>query len=149
MKQLKQWKAKKADITQKSKEKPQESEQGATKSKTKSKLYLNPLALKYTQLTRQFQLIQDSNKRCLEIFPDEFHHKIKFHDEITDLVNKLAGGGNLLNTLAKTGNLSQEHTDKLKGFNQANKYLIYKFSEVVEQIQTLKSERTNLLKEGD
>ena len=103
--------------------------------------FFNPLALKYSQISRQFQLIQDSNKRCLEVYPGDFHHKIKFRDEIVDLMNKLAGGGNLLNALAKDGNLSREDTAKLKYFNQANKYLLYKFSEVVEQIGALNSER--------
>ena len=110
--------------------------------KRKGKLFFNPLALKYSQISRQFQLIQDSNKRCLEVYPGDFHHKIKFRDEIVDLMNKLAGGGNLLNALAKDGNLSREDTAGLKYFNQANKYLLYKFSEVVEQIGALNSERS-------
>ena len=121
---------------------PQENEQFAPKVKNKGKLHTNPLAFKYAQLTRQFRLIQDSNKRCLEVYPDDFHHKVKFRDEMADLVNKLAGGGNLLNTLAKTGNLSQENANKLKDFNRANRYLIHKFSEVVEQIGVLNAERT-------
>ena len=57
------------------------------------------------------------------------------------IVDPMAGGGNLLNALAKDGNLSREDTAKLKYFNQANKYLLYKFSEVVEQIGALNSER--------
>ena len=122
-------------------ENTQGNEHSAPKAKYQGKLSFNPLVFEYTQISRQFKLIHDSNRKCLEVYPGDFHHKIKFRDEIVDLMNKLAGGGNLLNALAKDGNLSREDTAKLKYFNQANKYLLYKFSEVVEQIGALNSER--------
>lgn len=50
--------------------------QGETKNKYQGKLYANPLAFKFAQLTRQFKLILDSNRKCLEVYPDDFHHKI-------------------------------------------------------------------------
>ena len=122
-------------------ENTQGNEHSAPKAKYQGKLSFNPLVFEYTQISRQFKLIHDSNRKCLEVYPGDFHHKIKFRDEIVDLMNKLAGGGNLLNALVKDGNLSREDTAKLKYFNQANKYLLYKFSEVVEQIGALNSER--------
>ena len=60
-----------------------------TKNKYQWKLCANPLAFKCSQLTRQFKLILDSNRKCLEVYPDDFHHKIKFRDELTDLVVRL------------------------------------------------------------
>lgn len=122
-------------------ENTQGNEHSAPKAKYQGKLSFNPLVFEYTQISRQFKLIHDSNRKCLEVYPGDFHHKIKFRDEIVDLMNKLAGGGNLLNALVKDGNLSREDTAKLKYFNQANKYLLYKFSEVVEQIGALNPER--------
>lgn len=122
-------------------ENTQGNDHSAPKAKYQGKLSFNPLVFEYTQISRQFKLIHDSNRKCLEVYPGDFHHKIKFRDEIVDLMNKLAGGGNLLNALVKDGNLSREDTAKLKYFNQANKYLLYKFSEVVEQIGALNSER--------
>lgn len=122
-------------------ENTQGNEHSAPKAKYQGKLSFNPLVFEYTQISRQFKLIHDSNWKCLEVYPGDFHHKIKFRDEIVDLMNKLAGGGNLLNALVKDGNLSREDTAKLKYFNQANKYLLYKFSEVVEQIGALNPER--------
>ena len=69
--------------------KTQQETQGETKNKYQGKLYANPLAFKFAQLTRQFKLILDSNRKCLEVYPDDFHHKIKFRDELTDLVVRL------------------------------------------------------------
>ena len=46
-----------------------------TKNKYQGKLYANPLAFKCSQLTRQFKLILDSNRKCLEVYPDDFHPK--------------------------------------------------------------------------
>lgn len=59
-----------------------------TKNKYQGKLYANPLAFKFAQLTRQFKLILDSNRKCLEVYPDDFHHKIKFRDELTEIKNR-------------------------------------------------------------
>ena len=67
------------------------------KNKYQGKLYANPLAFNFAQLTRQFKLILDSNRKCLEVYPDDFHHKIKFRDELTDLVVRLKTGGKLFN----------------------------------------------------
>lgn len=111
------------------------------KGKVKGKEPYNPLMTKYSQLSRQFQLILDSNKRCLEVYPDEFHHKVKFRNELADLVVRLKAGSKLLNEMAKSQ--GAEINDKygaLKGFNQANNYLINKLVEVVEQIEQLQIE---------
>lgn len=111
------------------------------KGKVKGKEPYNPLMTKYSQLSRQFQLILDSNKRCLEVYPDEFHHKVKFRNELADLVVRLKAGSKLLNEMAKSQ--GAEINDKygaLKGFNQANNYLIHKLVEVVEQIEQLQIE---------
>ena len=107
------------------------------KRKVKGKEPFNPLMVKYSQLSRQFQLILDSNKRCLEVYPDDFHHKLKMRGECVDLVERLKGGGKLFNELAKAADLTKEQTALLKDFNQANGYLISKFAEVVTQIEQL------------
>lgn len=114
------------------------------KRKVKGKEPFNPLMTRYSQLSRQFQLILDSNKRCLEVYPDEFHHKVKFRNELADLVVRLKAGSKLLNEMAKSQ--GAELNDKygaLKGFNQANNYLINKLVEVVEQIEQLQAEHVN------
>lgn len=115
----------------------QGNEHSAPKAKYQGKLSFNPLAFEYTQLSRQFKLIHDSNRKCLEVYPDDFHHKLKMRDECADLVNRLKGGGKLFNELAKATDLTKEQTALLKDFNQASGYLIYKFSEVVAQIEQL------------
>lgn len=112
------------------------------KSKYQGKLYANPLAFKCSQLTRQFKLILDSNRKCLEVYPDDFHHKIKFRDELTDLVVRLKTGGKLFNEMVKAqgAKLSSNKQETIRNFNQANDYLIHKFGEVIKQIEQLQVE---------
>ena len=128
-------KAQKADLH--SAQKTQQEAQGREKRKYQGKLFINPLVAEYSQLTRQFKLIHDSNRKCLEVYPDDFHHKLKMRGECVDLVDRLKGGGKLFNDLAKSANLNAEQTALLKSFNQVNGYLIYKFSEVAAQIDRL------------
>ena len=118
-----------------------------TKNKYQGKLYANPLSFKFAQLTRQFKLILDSNRKCLEVYPDDFHHKIKFRDELTDLVVRLKIGGKLFNEMVKAqgAKLSSNNQETIRNFNQANDYLIHKFGEVIAQINQLNIERI----EGD
>ena len=113
------------------------------KSKYQGKLYANPLAFQFAQLTRQFKLILDSNRKCLEIYPGDFHHKLKMRDEMVDLIDRLKAGGKLFNALAKSQGVTfcRDNQATLKDFNQANGYLIHKFSEVVQQIELLNVER--------
>lgn len=113
------------------------------KNKYQGKLYANPLAFKFAQLTRQFKLILDSNRKCLEVYPDDFHHKIKFRDELTDLVVRLKTGGKLFNEMVKAqgAKLNQNNQETIRNFNQANDYLIHKFEEVITQINRLNIER--------
>jgi hypothetical protein len=115
----------------------QQQTQGTVKPKIHGKLSFNPLHAEYAQISRQFKLIHDSNQRCLEVYPDEFHHKLKMRGECADLVERLKGGGKLFNELAKAADLTKEHAALLKDFNQANGYLISKFAEVVTQIERL------------
>ncbi|KYK75663.1 transcriptional regulator [Aggregatibacter actinomycetemcomitans serotype e str. SA2149] len=75
-----------------------------------------------------------------------------FYREETDstgLTHRVNGGGKLFNELAKGTNLTQEQTALLKAFNQVNGYLIYKFSEVAEQIDQLNIERVEEQKTTD
>ena len=127
--------------------KTQQETQGEIKNKYQGKLYANPLAFKFAQLTRQFKLILDSNRKCLEVYPDDFHHKIKFRDELTDLVVRLKTGGKLFNEMVKAqgAKLSSNNQETIRNFNQANDYLIHKFGEVIAQINQLNIERI----EGD
>lgn len=118
-------------------ENTQGNEHSAPKAKYQGKLSFNPLVFEYTQISRQFKLIHDSNRKCLEVYPNDFHHKVKMRGECADLVERLKGGGKLFNELAKATDLTKEQTALLKDFNQANGYLIYKFSEVVAQIERL------------
>ena len=113
-----------------------------TKNKYQGKLCANPLAFKFTQLTRQFKLILDSNRKCLEVYPNDFHHKIKFSDELTDLVVRLKTGGKLFNEMVKAqgAKLNPNNQETIRNFNQANDYLIHKFVEVIEQIEQLQVE---------
>ena len=119
------------------------------KSKYQGKLWANPLAFQFAQLTRQFKLILDSNRKCLEVYPGDFHHKLKMRGECVDLVERLKGGGKLFNELAKGTNLTQEQTALLKAFNQVSGFLIHKFSEVAEQIDRLNIERVEGQKTTD
>ena len=113
------------------------------KSKYQGKLWANPLAFQFAQLTRQFKLILDSNRKCLEVYPDDFHHKLKMRDEMVDLIDRLKAGGKLFNALAKTQGVTfcRDNQSTLKDFNQANGYLIHKFEEVITQINRLNIER--------
>ena len=126
--------------------KTQQEAQNATKAKRLVNVLPNPLSLKYAQITRQFKLILDSNRKCREIYPDDFHHKLKMREECADLVNRLNGGGKLFNELAKSNDLDQEQTALLQAFNAGNGYLIRKFAEVVEQINGLNIERVEVEK---
>lgn len=112
------------------------------KNKYQGKLYANPLSFKFAQLSRQFKLILDSNRKCLEVYPDDFHHKIKFRDELTDLVVRLKTGGKLFNEMVKAqgAKLSSNNQETIRNFNQANDYLIHKFGEVIKQIEQLQVE---------
>ena len=130
-------------------QKTQQEAQSGEKRKYQGKLLFNPLAFEYAQLTRQFKLIHDSNRKCLEVYPDDFHHKLKMRGECADLVERLKGGGKLFNELAKGTNLTQEQTALLKSFNQLNGYLIFRFSEVAKQIEQLNLERIELQKTTD
>ena len=127
-------------------ENTQGNEHSAPKAKYQGKLSFNPLAFEYAQLSRQFKLIHDSNRKCLEVYPDDFHHKLKMRGECVDLVDRLKGGGKLFNDLAKGTNLNTEQTALLKSFNQLNGYLIFKFSEVAKQIDELNLERVESIK---
>ena len=113
------------------------------KSKYQGKLYANPLAFQFAQLTRQFKLILDSNRKCLDVYPDDFHHKLKMRDEMVDLIDRLKAGGKLFNALAKSQGITfcRDNQSTLKDFNQANGYLIHKFEEVITQINRLNIER--------
>ena len=113
------------------------------KSKYQGKLWANPLSFQFTQLTRQFKLILDSNQRCLDVYPDDFHHKLKMRDEMVDLIDRLKSGGKLFNALAKSQGVTfcRDNQTALKDFNQANGYLIHKFEEVITQINQLNIER--------
>ena len=124
----------------------QQQTQGTVKPKIHGKLSFNPLHAEYAQISRQFKLIHDSNQRCLEVYPDDFHHKLKMRGECADLVERLKGGGKLFNELAKAADLTKEQTALLKDFNQANGYLISKFSEVAKQIDELNLERVESMK---
>ena len=116
--------------------------QSEAKHQYRGKLSFNPLAFEYAQLSRQFKLIHDSNRKCLEVYPDDFHHKLKFKEELTDLVERLKAGSKLFNAVLKShSTLSREDADTFKAFNQANGYLIYKFGEVIAQIDALNVER--------
>ena len=126
--------------------KTQQEAQDATKAKTLVNVLPSPLSLKYAQITRQFKLILDSNRKCREVYPDDFHHKLKMRDECSDLIERLKGGGKLLNSLAKSNDLDQEQTALLQAFNAGNGYLIRKFAEVVEQINRLNIERVEIEK---
>ncbi|STP06048.1 Uncharacterised protein [Haemophilus parainfluenzae] len=86
----------------------QGNEHRETKNKYQGKLSINLLVVEYSQLTRQFKLIHDSNRKCLEVYPDDFHHKLKMREECADLAGRLKGGGKLFNELAKGTNLTQE-----------------------------------------
>ena len=127
-------------------ENTQGNEHSAPKAKYQGKLFINPLVAEYNQITRQFKLIHDSNRKCLEVYPNDFHHKVKMRGECADLVERLKGGGKLFNELAKASDLTEKQTALLKDFNQANGYLIYKFSEVVAQIERLQVEYIELQK---
>ena len=127
-------------------ENTQGNEHSAPKAKYQGKLFINPLVAEYNQITRQFKLIHDSNRKCLEVYPNDFHHKVKMRGECADLVERLKGGGKLFNELAKATDLTKEQTALLKDFNQASGYLIYKFSEVVAQIERLQVEYIELQK---
>ena len=113
------------------------------KNKYQGKLWANPLAFQFAQLTRQFKLILDSNRKCLEVYPDDFHHKLKMRDEMVDLIDRLKAGGKLFNTLAQSQGVTfcRDNQATLKDFNQANGYLIHKFEEVITQINRLNIER--------
>ena len=159
MAQLEQWKANNAPkigsvknshtLKFENSPKTQQEAQGATKDKRQGKLPFNPLVVEYSQITRQFKLIHDSNCKCLEVYPDDFHHKLKMREECADLAGRLKGGGKLFNELAKGTNLTQEQTALLKAFNQVSGYLIHKFSEVAEQIDRLNIERVEGQKTTD
>lgn len=127
--------------------KTQQEAQSGEKCKYQGKLFINPLVAEYSQITRQFKLIHDSNRKCLEVYLDDFHHKLKMRGECADLVERLKGGGKLFNELAKAADLTKEQTALLKSFNQANGYLISKFSEVVTQIERLHIEHIELQKQ--
>ncbi|NYA26681.1 hypothetical protein [Haemophilus haemolyticus] len=148
MAQLEQWKANhKATSNNETKNELVKNTQGnvgsETKNKYQGKLYANPLAFKFAQLTRQFKLILDSNRKCLEVYPDDFHHKLKMRDEMVDLIDRLKAGGKLFNALAKSQGITfcRDNQSTLKDFNQANGYLIHKFEEVITQINRLNIER--------
>ena len=148
MAQLEQWKANhKATSNNETKNESVKNTQGEAhrevKSKYQGKLWANPLSFQFTQLTRQFKLILDSNQRCLEVYPDDFHHKLKMRDEMVGLIDRLKAGGKLFNTLAKSQGVTfcRDNQSTLKDFNQANGYLIHKFEEVITQINHLNIER--------
>ena len=124
-------------------QKTQQEAQSGEKRKYQGKLWANPLAFEYAQLSRQFKLILDSNQRCLEVYPDDFHHKLKMRDEMLDLIDRLKAGGKLFNALAKSQGVTfcRDNQATLKDFNQANGYLIHKFEEVIAQINQLNIER--------
>ena len=124
-------------------QKTQQEAQSGEKRKYQGKLWANPLAFEYAQLSRQFKLILDSNQRCLEVYPDDFHHKLKMRDEMVDLIDRLKAGGKLFNALAKSQGVTfcRDNQATLKDFNQANGYLIHKFEEVITQINQLNIER--------
>ena len=134
-------KVKKANLH--SDQKTQQEAQSGEKRKYQGKLSFNPLSFEYAQLTRQFKLILDSNRKCLEVYPDDFHHKLKMRDEMVDLIDRLKVGGKLFNTLAKSQGVTfcRDNQATLKDFNQANGYLIHKFEEVITQINQLNIER--------
>ena len=90
--QLEQWKANhKATSNNETQNEQVKNTQGNARSEEKSKyqgkLWANPLAFQFAQLTRQFKLILDSNRKCLEVYPDDFHHKLKMRDEMMDLID--------------------------------------------------------------
>lgn len=134
-------KAKKANLH--SDQKTQQEAQRGEKRKYQGKLSFNPLSFEYAQLSRQFKLIHDSNRKCLEVYPGDFHHKLKMRDEMVDLIDRLKVGGKLFNTLAKSQGVTfcRDNQATLKDFNQANGYLIHKFEEVITQINRLNIER--------
>lgn len=123
-------------------QKTQQEAQSGEKRKYQGKLSFNSLAFEYAQLSRQFKLILDSNQRCLEVYPDDFHHKLKMREEMVDLIDRLKAGGKLFNTLAKSQGVTfcRDNQATLKDFNQANGYLIHKFEEVITQINQLNIE---------
>lgn len=129
-------------------ENTQGNEHSAPKAKYQGKLSFNPLVFEYTQISRQFKLIHDSNRKCLEVYPDEFHHKVKFRNELADLVVRLKTGGKLFNEMVKAqgAKLNSNNQETIRNFNQANDYLIHKFVEVIEQIEQLQIERIELQK---
>lgn len=120
-------------------EKTQLESRSEPKKKYQGKLSINPLAFKLAQMTRQFMLMREGVKKCFEVYPDDFHHKLKFRGELVDMVDRLKGGGKLLNQLAKMQGVTftRDNQAVLRDFNQANGYLLTKFNEVIEQIDKL------------
>lgn len=111
------------------------------KTKTKIGYKLNPLCLTMTQFNRQFKLMKDSNRHCLENFPDCFHHKEKTADECRELSRRLQQGKYLIREFTQGRELTDEQIAILSEFRQALGYLCYKLDDIADDVTKLKIER--------
>ena len=127
-------------------EKQQKTQLGTHReTKPKNKGYYYPIGIlgAYAQLNRQFKLINDSIIRCKEIYPEDYHHKLKFRDELNDFSLKLKGGAKLLNQFAQKAELGDGQKAILLNFNAAISYLLFKFKESAELVDKVNETETN------
>lgn len=100
---------------------------------------------RFTQVTRQFNILKDSVETCKRVFPDCFHFKVQTAKECKQLAEGLAQGEALLQSLAKIRPLTIEEKAQAKAFRNISRYLIKQFESVAEYVEQVKAteEETN------
>lgn len=91
----------------------------------------------YPQVNRQFELIKDSNARCLREFPDCFHHKQQLAKECRDLADRLNQGYELMKGWRAERELTAEERKQYKAFKHGILYLLNKFNGVALNVEAL------------
>ncbi|MBE2896234.1 hypothetical protein HPC38_05010 [Pasteurellaceae bacterium HPA106] len=90
------------------------------------------------QWVRQFELIKQANQKCADVYPDDFHHKLKMREESARLSAGLKQGRDLVVELIGDGGaLADEQRAKNKAFKRAAKFFIKHLDDVVENISQI------------
>ncbi|MBV7387248.1 hypothetical protein KRX11_01110 [Pasteurellaceae bacterium TAE3-ERU1] len=87
------------------------------------------------QWVRQFELIKQANQKCADVYPNDFHHKLKMREESARLSTGLKQGRELVAELmAQAGTMTDEQRAKNKAFKRAAKFFINHLDDVVADV---------------
>lgn len=93
------------------------------------------------QWNRQFELIKQANQKCANVYPDDFHHKIKMREECVRLSDGLKQGRELVIELMAQATTTEKQIEKHRAFKRAAKFFIKRLDDVAANITQIEQSK--------